>query len=143
MSRIQSSLRATIARNIRNCRLEKFPGCGGSKACAAKISRYTGKHISPSQWSSWESGGRTPNEESLQQIAAFFEKTVEYMVTNRISTSIIPDVQSYEPAGSSYVGMSAPELIMVMGRSRMKAVYEVMISIASVKFIPCHEPSDQ
>ncbi len=143
MSRIPQSLRATIARNIRECRREKFPGRGGSKKCAEKFSLYSGKNISPQQWSPWESGRRTPNEEYLQQIAAFFEKTVEYMLRdNSQPAPPIPVMPYNEPADSSYASMSAPELIMAMGHSRMKGVYQVEISVASVKFVPCHEQSD-
>ncbi len=141
MSKVQSSLRETIARNIRECRLERFPGRGGSKKCAAEFSRYIGQNISPQQWSPWERGMRMPKERHLQQIAAFFGKTIEYMCgDNRQPIPAAPVVPHYdESAVSSYAGMSAPELVMAMGRRRMKAVYQVEISVASVKFVPCDE----
>ena len=141
MSTTQPSLRETIARNIRECRLERFPGRGGSKKCAAEFSVYIGQNISPQQWSPWERGKRMPKERHLQQIAAFFGKTIEYMYCdNRPPVSTIPAMPRYESEESSYAGMSAPELVMAMGRSRMKAVYQVEISVVSVKIVPCGEP---
>ncbi len=141
MSRIHSSLRATIARNIRKCRLEKFPEYGGSGKCAAKFFEYTGKKFSHSQWSSWETGGRTPNEESLQKIAEFFKTTIDYMLTDhRLSASTTPTVPPYEPADSSYVSMPVPRLIVAMENTRPKSVYEVEISIEPLKFMPFNMP---
>ncbi len=140
MPKIEPLLRGIIARNIRECRREKFPGRGGGKKCAEEFSQYSGKNISPQQWSPWESGGRTPNEESLQQIARFFGKTLEYMHSDNHPSAPIP---RYEPVDESYADMSAPELIIFMGRSRMKAVYQVEISVVSVKFVPRNKPPDQ
>lgn len=72
MGKMPDALRETIARNIRDCRLRKFPGRGGGKRCAESFG------VSPQQWSPWESGKRTPDELRLEQIAAFFGTTVEW-----------------------------------------------------------------
>lgn len=53
--------------------MKKYPGRGGGKKCAEAFK------VSPQQWSPWESGKRTPDEIRLEQIATFFDKTVEYM----------------------------------------------------------------
>lgn len=73
MGRIPIELRAAIARNIRDCRMKKFPGRGGGKKCAEAFG------VSPQQWSPWERASRTPDEERLKQIADFFEVTVEWL----------------------------------------------------------------
>ncbi|MCD8139027.1 MAG: helix-turn-helix transcriptional regulator [Planctomycetaceae bacterium] len=72
MGKMPDALRETIARNIRDCRLNKFPGRGGGKRCAEAFG------VSPQQWSPWESGKRTPDELRLEQIASFFGTTVEW-----------------------------------------------------------------
>lgn len=72
MGKMPDALRETIARNIRDCRLRKFPGRGGGKRCAESFG------VSPQQWSPWESGKRTPDELRLEQIASFFSTTVEW-----------------------------------------------------------------
>ncbi len=66
MAIIPDELRATIAHNIRACRLKKFPGRGGSMKCAAALG------VSPQQLSQWERGNRSPEKTRLDQIAAFF-----------------------------------------------------------------------
>jgi transcriptional regulator with XRE-family HTH domain len=66
------ALRETISRNIRECRMNKYPGRGGGKRCAESFG------VSPQQWSPWESGKRTPDELRLEQIATFFNTTVEW-----------------------------------------------------------------
>lgn len=73
MGKIPSELRETIARNIRDCRMNKFPGRGGGKKCAESFG------VSPQQWSPWERGMRTPDELRLSQIADFFGVTVEFL----------------------------------------------------------------
>lgn len=73
MGKIPLELKETIARNIRECRKEKFPGRGGGKKCAAAFG------VSPQQWSPWEKGKRTPDESRIQQMAEFFGVTVEYL----------------------------------------------------------------
>ncbi len=73
MGKIPLELKQTIARNIRECRKEKFPGRGGGKKCAAAFG------VSPQQWSPWEKGKRTPDESRLQQMADFFGVTVEHL----------------------------------------------------------------
>ena len=137
MRTVPQSLRETIASNIRECRQRLFPGHGGGKRCAAAFSLYIGRQFSPQQWSPWERGTRIPSEESLQKIAAFFGKTIEYMCTN--NTRSAPSAAAATPPVSSYAGLSAPELVMAMGQSRMKAVYQVEISVTSVQFVPCTE----
>ncbi len=73
MGKTPNELRKTIARNIRACRLRKFPGRGGGKKCAEQFG------VSPQQWSPWERGMRTPDESRLLQIAKFFNVSVEYL----------------------------------------------------------------
>ncbi len=73
MGKIPNELREIIARNIRECRLKKFPGRGGGKRCAEAFG------VSPQQWSPWERGMRTPDEMRLSQLADFFGVTVEWM----------------------------------------------------------------
>ncbi len=73
MGRIPGALRETIGRNIRECRLKKYPGRGGAKRCAEEFG------VSPQQWSPWERGFRTPDESRLGEIAAFFGVTVAYL----------------------------------------------------------------
>ncbi len=72
MGKMPDALRETIAKNIRECRVKKFPGRGGGKKCAESFG------VSPQQWSPWESGKRTPDELRLEQIASFFSTTVEW-----------------------------------------------------------------
>jgi len=79
MGRIHKKLRDTIARNIREWRDKKFPGRGGGKKCAEAFSVHCGSNVSPQQWSPWERGMRTPDETRLEQLAKFFEVTVEYL----------------------------------------------------------------
>lgn len=73
MGKIPNELREIIARNIRDCRLKMFPGRGGGKKCAEKFG------VSPQQWSPWERGKRTPDEDRMKQIAKFFDVTVAYL----------------------------------------------------------------
>lgn len=76
MGRIPDPLREIIARNIRGCRQKKFPGRGGGKKCAEAFG------VSPQQWSPWERGMRTPDETRMEQLAAFFGVTVEFLRTD-------------------------------------------------------------
>ena len=73
MGKIPDELRIIIARNIRECRATKYPGRGGGKKCAEAFG------VSPQQWSPWERGARTPDEERLSRLAGFFGVTVEYL----------------------------------------------------------------
>jgi transcriptional regulator with XRE-family HTH domain len=59
-----------IAYNISEQRKLRYPGHGGGKKCAEAFG------IPPQQWSPWESGSRTPDDNRLNQIAKFFEVTV-------------------------------------------------------------------
>lgn len=73
MSKIPQELRQNIARNIRACRIRKFPGRGGARLCAEAFG------VLPQQWSPWETGKRVPDESRLVRLAEFFEVTVEYL----------------------------------------------------------------
>lgn len=73
MVRMPDELRQVIARNIKHCRLQRFSGRGGVKQCAEAFG------VMPQQWSPWEKGRRTPDENRMQQIAHFFGVTVEYL----------------------------------------------------------------
>lgn len=73
MGKIPTELRETIAKNIRECRMKKYPGRGGGKKCAESFG------VSPQQWSPWERGMRTPDELRLSQIAKFFGVSVEFL----------------------------------------------------------------
>lgn len=99
MGKIPNELREIIARNIRECRLQKFPGRGGGKKCAETFG------VSPQQWSPWERGMRTPDELRLSQIAEFFGVTVEFLRRDnrvkKVETPIEP-VAGYGAAGSGY-----------------------------------------
>ncbi len=146
MGKIPLSLHETIARNIRAERMKKFPGRGGSKQCAEAIFQFIGKNVSPQQWSPWERGRRTPDETRLEQMATFFGRTVEYMrrdTSPRVpgtpdsSASSIASMADTTPP--PYACMSTPELLMAIGRDRMKAVYRVEIYVSVARFIPCGE----
>ena len=87
MGKMPDALRETIARNIRDCRMNKFPGRGGGKRCAESFG------VSPQQWSPWESGKRTPDELRLEQIANFFATTVEWFRRDHrqdVTTAVAP-----------------------------------------------------
>lgn len=73
MGKIPDLLRQTIAKNIRECRMKKFPGRGGGKKCAEAFG------VSPQQWSPWERGMRTPDEDRMIAIAKFFGVTVPFL----------------------------------------------------------------
>lgn len=113
MGKIPTELRETIAKNIREQRMKKFPGRGGGKKCAEAFG------VSPQQWSPWERGMRTPDEERLKQIADFFDVTVEYMrrdnaklitpVTEPVHTSTPNDAHS--PFAFPQVACSESDII--------------------------------
>lgn len=73
MRRIPDELRENIARNLRSCRLKKFPGRGGRKKCAEALG------VSQQQWSPWERGVRTPDKQRLIQLSEFFEVSVDWL----------------------------------------------------------------
>jgi transcriptional regulator with XRE-family HTH domain len=73
MGKIPDELRKTIAKNIRESRMRKYPGRGGSKKCAEEFG------VSPQQWSPWERGRRTPDETRLTRIAEHLGVTVEFL----------------------------------------------------------------
>ena len=140
MGRIPQPLREIIARNIRDCRQEKHPGRGGAKQCAEAFSRFIGKNVSPQQWSPWERGMRTPDETRLEQIAAFFGKSVEYMRRDNrrpVPGAPAPSSPPSPEAPQPYLSLSTPELLAAMRRDRVKAIYQVEVSVASVRFVPC------
>ena len=92
MGRIPNHLRITIASNIRECRLKKFPGRGGGKECAEAFG------VSPQQWSPWERGMRTPDEKRRAQLAEFFGVSVEYLRSDHSSPNTPPQPESTEPS---------------------------------------------
>lgn len=102
MGKIPNELKATIAKNIRECRLKKFPGRGGGKKCAEAFG------VSPQQWSPWERGMRTPDELRLMQIADFFDVTVEYLRRDNSAKTDASTAESapghYPPVGQGYAG---------------------------------------
>lgn len=152
MGRIPASLRRIIGDNIHACRVEKHPERGGAKKCAEALG------VSPQQWSPWERGFRTPDELHLERIAAYFGKTVEYM--RRDNRQPEPDARSggaasrfarvsgesnprRDDAGEaasaeapdvpSYICMSTPELLAAMHRDKIKLVYQVEVTVTSVR----------
>lgn len=68
-------LRLLIAWRIRNERSKLFPGIGGAKKCAEKFG------VSQQQWSLYESGRRTPDDERLSELADLFKVTLKHMKT--------------------------------------------------------------
>jgi transcriptional regulator with XRE-family HTH domain len=70
MGRLTREEKEIIAYNISEQRKLRYPGHGGGKKCAAAFG------IPPQQWSPWEAGSRTPDDNRLNQIAKFFEVTV-------------------------------------------------------------------
>lgn len=107
MGKIPNELRETIARNIRDCRMKKFPGRGGGKKCAESFG------VSPQQWSPWERGMRTPDELRLSQIADFFGVTVEFLRRdNSVKKQEIPthDSQAYGAPYPEYSHQAPPVL---------------------------------
>lgn len=94
MARYDKKLGLIIASNIRACRMARFPGRGGAKKCAEAFG------VSPQQWSPWERGARTPSEEKLRQIAAFFGVTEEYLRTSRETSPADASQQSIRETSS-------------------------------------------
>ena len=97
MGKIPNELREAIARNIRDCRMKKYPGRGGGKKCAESFG------VSPQQWSPWERGMRTPDELRLSQIAEFFGVTVEYL--RRDNSVKKPDPAQASGDAQSYMSL--------------------------------------
>jgi transcriptional regulator with XRE-family HTH domain len=83
MGKIISKTRENIAKNIKICRMKKFPGRGGGKKCAEAFG------VSPQQWSPWERGKRTPDKLRISQIAEFFGVTVEYLLQDNTGSSTV------------------------------------------------------
>ncbi len=81
MARIPDELRQLIARNIKFCRLQRYAGRGGVKQCAEAFG------VMPQQWSPWEKGRRTPDENRMVQIADFFGVTVDYLCSSHPETA--------------------------------------------------------
>lgn len=105
MGKIPEELKATIARNIRECRMDKFPGRGGGKKCAESFG------VSPQQWSPWERGMRTPDELRLKQIADFFNVTVEFLRRdNRVQVEEQLPENQYHPYYPDHQQPHAPIL---------------------------------
>ena len=74
MGRIPEQLRRNIGANLRRLRMQLFPGRGGAQTCARAFG------VSPQQWSPWERGLRTPDENRLARLAAFFGVSVEELM---------------------------------------------------------------
>ncbi len=91
--RIPYALRLTIAKNIRYCRMQKFPGRGGEKRCAEAF----GVHLQ--QWCQWERAARMPEETRLAQIAQFFDVTVEWMRSGHHESADNSDVSYHDIFG--------------------------------------------
>lgn len=107
MGKIPNELREIIARNIRECRIKKFPGRGGGKKCAETFG------VSPQQWSPWERGMRTPDELRLSQIAEFFGVTVEFLRRDnsvKKPESVFDTTSIYGGAYFDAVGQNPPAL---------------------------------
>ena len=68
-------LRDIIAWRITDCRMKKFPGHGGAKKCAEEFG------FSVQQWSQYENGRRTPDDERLGDIAKLLNTTLELLKT--------------------------------------------------------------
>ncbi len=97
MAKIPQHLRETIARNIMQCRMKKFPGRGGGKRCAEAFG------VSPQQWSPWERGIRTPDEQRMELIATFFDTTVEWLRTDHQSP--LPEWMTEAPYAKLFPGI--------------------------------------
>jgi transcriptional regulator with XRE-family HTH domain len=70
MGRLTRDEKEIIAYNIAEMRKRKYPGHGGGKKCAAEFG------VPAQQWSPWESGGRTPDDNRMAEIARFFNVPV-------------------------------------------------------------------
>ena len=70
MGRLTRDEKEIIAYNISEQRKRKYPGHGGGKKCAKAFG------VPAQQWSPWESGSRTPDDNRLVEIAKFFDVTV-------------------------------------------------------------------
>lgn len=69
------NLRLLIGWRIREQRELKFPGHGGGGRCAEAYK------VTNQQWSSWETGLRTPDDDRLKQMADFFGAKPEIFKT--------------------------------------------------------------
>ena len=119
---IPTASREAIARNIRDRRMNRFPGRGGAKRCAEAFG------VSPQQWSPWERGMRTPDEKSLMRLAAFFGVTVEWLCLDHTHSEPGGDEENRSLAEQSpgnnqpVPGPSVPELFTCQDQNRVKAV---------------------
>ncbi len=139
MGRIPEELRQTIAQNIRNCRMNKFPGRGGAKLCATAFG------VSPQQWSPWERGLRIPDETRLRKIAEFFGVDVDYLRKNHGNAQPTPppppaSASGQQPSAQTDLEgiMTTPEFLDKLYRHRMRAVYRVEVMVTSVTYEPIH-----
>lgn len=127
----------TIAANIRELRMKKFPGRGGAKKCALAYG------VSPQQWSPWERGTRTPGEMHLNQLAEFFEVDVAAFLEPR--DEVVEEVEAprFAPVDESVerppqegfppIAGQDDLLTLLLGR-RVKAVYRVELSVTELKY---------
>lgn len=128
----------TIAANIRELRMKKFPGRGGAKKCALAYG------VSPQQWSPWERGTRTPGEMHLNQLAAFFEVDVAAFLEPRDDVSTEEVVPLFTPIDAepeqrppleSFPPITGPdELLTLLLNRRVKAIYRVELSVTELKY---------
>lgn len=68
-------LRGIIAWRITEGRNRVFPGRGGQGRCAREFG------VSPQQWSQYESGHRTPEDQNLAEIAKHLKTTAKALMT--------------------------------------------------------------
>ncbi len=136
MTQVPQIIRTTIAQNIRRHRLQKYPGRGGAKACAAAFG------VSPQQWSPWERGVRTPSEPYLRRLAEFFDTTVEELsqplfLDETIQPEQLPDQEeryfkaiiSQKMSNSSPMPASLPEFLLNSHNAGTKAVFVVQVEM--------------
>jgi transcriptional regulator with XRE-family HTH domain len=69
------ALREVIAWRIAEARKNAYPHTGGLTKCAAEFG------ISPQQWSQYEGGHRSPEDQNLERIAAHLKTTVRELMT--------------------------------------------------------------
>lgn len=68
-------LRHVIAWRINEGRLAAYPHRGGLKTCAEEFG------VAPQQWSQYESGNRTPEDQNLERIAKHLKTSVQHLMT--------------------------------------------------------------
>ncbi|MDR3077771.1 MAG: helix-turn-helix domain-containing protein [Planctomycetota bacterium] len=105
--------RQAIADNIRRLRNGIYPGRGGATRCAADYG------VPVTRWSPWENGSRTPGEERLKSIAAFFKVGVEEILAEPPRAE--PPSAPLNGGGGAPVAREAMELVELLLRSQGEA----------------------